>query len=387
MAKKKTSHSSSRKVKLISKRNNSTSMKQSKTMRFTDKIKLLLVQIKEKITVGLKKIRVSWHDHRSRRPHHSFRHTPNKISYRPLKIEGYFKFSHLVLTQIWSERVFFLKLMSVLIIAGVLMIGVMPQTTYDAFKKALDTSYQNKTDEGVGGTVYKSSLLLISTITSGGFNSINSEVGRISIGFLSILAWLAITWYLRERIAKQASLRLRDVLYRCCAPIVSLVLVMLYILLQLVPMMIVLIFYSAALTTNFASEGFGAMLIHGVMFLTTVLTIYWIEGSFLALAIVTNRGYYPLQAIKIAGDMAIGRRFKILLRLIWHCAQVVGMWIVLGLPVVLLERWLGTKIVLLKNIPIVPAWVAILTIVSLIWTYTYVYLFYRKIVEDESEPA
>lgn len=325
-----------------------------------------------------------------RRPYRSFRHTSGKIAQRGLKIEGYFTFSLLVLKKIWAEKGFFLKLLVVLIVAGVLLAGVMPQATYDNFKTALDGNYQTDNVEnssGFSSTLFKTGLLLASTISSGGFNSITSEAGKISIAFLSLIAWLATTWYLRERISKQSKINLRDVLYRCCGPIVPTFLIILYIILQLVPLMIGLIFYSAALTTNFATEGVGAMLLHGTMFLITALTIYWLSGSFLALVVVTNFGYYPVQAIKIAGDMAIGRRIKILLRLLWHGLQVIGMWIVLGIPVVLLERFLSEKINFLQNIPIVPFWVAILSMVSLIWTFVYVYLFYRRIVEDESEPA
>lgn len=336
-----------------------------------------------------RRLKNNWRDYQARRPHRSFRHTPAKINHRPLEINGYFAFSHSVLKQLWSERAFFIKLMVILILAGILMVGIMPQATYDNFKTALDSSYETEGKSGtnVGGVLFKSSLLLISTLSSGGFNSVSSEMAGMSITFLAVVAWLATTWYLRERIAKGVSLRLRDVLYRCCAPIIPLALVSLYILIQLVPLLIVLIFYSAALTTDFATSGVGAMLLHGVMFLTVVLTIYWVEGSFLALAVVTNRGFYPMQAVKIAGDMAVGRRLKILLRLLWHAAQLIGLWIIFALPVVLAERWLSAKFDFLQKIPIVPSWVAFLTIVSLIWTYVYVYLFYRKIVEDESQPA
>ena len=49
-------------------------------------------------------------DHKTRRPHRSFRHTPRKIHQRPLQIEGYFRFSRMVLGQIWRERKFYLSM-------------------------------------------------------------------------------------------------------------------------------------------------------------------------------------------------------------------------------------------------------------------------------------
>lgn len=323
-------------------------------------------------------------DHQSRRPHRSFRHTPRKIHQRPLQIEGYFKFSRMVLKQLWRERRFFLTLLTVTLLAGVLLTGVTPQERYNNLKTALDQTYQG--GNSLGDNFFKTSLLLISTASGGGFNPVDTEGKQLLTGFLFMVAWLATVWYLRNRLAGH-KVRFRDSLYNACGPLVATMLVAIYMLLQLMPLLIFTIFYAAAISSGTVSGGLGMMLLQAAMVLVVSLTIYWIEGSFLALIVATLPGIYPMQALKIAGDLTIGRRLKILFRLIWHVMQVIGLWAVTALPVALVYGKLSEKWLWLKNLPIIPAVVTILSVGSLIWTYVYIYFLYRRLIEDESQPA
>lgn len=323
-------------------------------------------------------------DHQSRRPHRSFRHTPRKIHQRPLQIEGYFKFSRMVLGQLWRERRFFLTLLGVTLLTGVLLTGVTPQERYNNLKTALDQTYQG--GNGLGDNFFKTSLLLISTASGGGFNPIDTEGKQLLTGFLFMVAWLTTVWYLRNRLAGH-QVKFRDSLYNACSPLVATILIAVYMLLQLMPMLIFTIFYAAAISSGTVGNGLGMMLLQSAMVLVAALTIYWIEGSFLALIVATLPGIYPMQALKIAGDLTVGRRLKILFRLIWHVMQVIGLWAVTALPIALAYGKFSEKWSWLKGLPIIPAVVTILSVGSLLWTYVYIYFLYRRLIEDESQPA
>lgn len=323
-------------------------------------------------------------DHQSRRPHRSFRHTPRKIHQRPLQIEGYFQLSRAVLRQIWRDRSFFFKLLLVALASGVLLNGVVSQKTYTNFKEILNQTYQD--DSGLASEVFKSTLLLISTAGGGGFNPVDTEGKQVIAALVTMLIWLAVVWYLRRRLAGER-ISFSDTIYNCGAPIVSMVMVALYMILQMIPFLIWVIFYSAAVSTDFATSGVEGMILQTAMVLMIALTVYWLEGSFLALVVATLPGISPVQAIKIAGDLTIGRRMQILMRLLWHGLQVMGVWLVIGLPTVAFDSWLNAKVKWAAGVPIVPLVISVLTLCSMIWTFVYCYFLYRRLIEDESQPA
>lgn len=343
-----------------------------------------LAMIKKTFMSVFGALRSAIKDHKSRRPHRSFRHTPRKMHQRPLQIEGYFRFSRMILKQLWRERRFFLTLLAVTLVAGVLLTGVTPQERYNNLKTALDKTYQG--GNSLGDNFFKTSLLLISTASSGGFNPVDTEGKQMLTGFLFMVAWLVTVWYLRNRLAGR-KVSFRDSLYNACGPLVATMLVAVYMLLQLMPLLIFTIFYAAAVGSNTVTDGLGIMLLQSALVLVVSLTIYWVEGSFLALIVATLPGISPWQAIKIAGDLTIGRRLKILFRLIWHIMQVIGVWAVTALPIALLYGKLSEQWEWLKNLPVIPIIVTVLSVGSLIWTYVYIYFLYRRLIEDESQPA
>ena len=342
-------------------------------------------RLRKFLAVNLLKISHKLKLYRARRPHRSFRHTPRKIAQRPLQIEGYFRFSRMVLRQIWQERKFFSRVFLVGLIASWLVSGFMSSSTFNNLRDTLNNTYRG--GNNLGDSVFKAGLLLVTTATSGGFNPVDTEGKQLVSAFLLLVIWLVIIWYLRQRLAGH-QLKFRDALYRACAPIISILMITFYLIIQMIPMMIFIIFYSSARSTNFAQTGVEGFILHTAMVLMLALTIYWLEGSLMAMIVATLPNIYPGQAIKIAGDLVIGRRFKILLRLLWHALQMIGFWIVVGLPIIALDNWLSGQFDFVKKyLPITPVAVAVLTLLSVIWTYTYFYFLYRRVIEDESKPA
>ena len=121
--------------------------------------------------------------------------------------------------------------------------------------------------------------------------------------------------------------------------------------------------------------------------LLAVLSLYWITGSFMALIIVTLPGMYPWQAIRSAGDLVVGRRLRILYRIVWLLITVFVIWVITVIPVILLDKWLMNLIPALKSAPIVPVVLLLVTSFVTVWSSAYVYMLYRKVVDDDASPA
>ena len=97
--------------------------------------------------------------------------------------------------------------------------------------------------------------------------------------------------------------------------------------------------------------------------------------------IVTLPGMYPYRAIRTAGDMVLGRRIKILLRWLWMALIVSLTWLVVMIPVILLDMGIKSLWPAIEWLPIVPVTILIMAGASTVWVSSYVYLLYRKVVD------
>jgi hypothetical protein len=96
---------------------------------------------------------------------------------------------------------------------------------------------------------------------------------------------------------------------------------------------------------------------------------------------------YPMQAIKTAGDLVVGRRVRILLRIIWLLFIVALFWIVVMIPLILLDAWIKGIWSSIYWVPVIPILLLIMSSVSIVWVSSYLYLLYRKVVDDDAAPA
>ena len=121
--------------------------------------------------------------------------------------------------------------------------------------------------------------------------------------------------------------------------------------------------------------------------LLTVLSLYWITSTIISLVVVTLPGMYPYQAIKIGGDLVVGRRLKIILRFIWMLVLLVIFWAIILIPIILLDGWLKGIWPAISWVPTVPVIILLLSSFSITWVSSYVYLLYRKVVADDAASA
>lgn len=91
-----------------------------------------------------------------------------------------------------------------------------------------------------------------------------------------------------------------------------------------------------------------------------------------------------MKAVLAASDMMAGRRVKFIIRLIYLIIVVVLIYIIVMLPVILLDMWLKGMINWLKNWPIVPFFLLVVTCFVFIYLATYLYLYYRWLLEQEN---
>lgn len=320
----------------------------------------------------------------NRRPHRSFKLTRPRDAHRSLELPGYWSFTFYVLRILRSNASLFLRLVAVYTVAGALLVGLSSQDTYAQLSSLLDDTSSGFIGGG-WGYVGQGGLLLIAGI-SGGLSPELTEAQQIYAGLLLILIWLTAVWLLRASMANKRP-KLRDALYNAGAPIVATIAVMLVLLVQLIPAALGVIIASSASSTELFDYGVVAMLVCIVAVLLVLLSVYWAVASIFALVVVTLPGMYPWRALRTAGDLVVGRRLRLLLRFLWMIVFGVIWWSVIILMIILAVRLLTSLLPIIESVPIVPLAMAVMSAFMIVWFASYSYLLYRKVVEDDANPA
>jgi len=335
----------------------------------------------KKSFIAIKK-RFTSYSNSKHNPHRNFRRTLPRDDVHPLKLPGYFAFTKYVWKTFWTHRKIFLSLALVYAVLTALMVGIASQDTYTTLKETLNTTGGDFLS-GSWGEIGKASLLFLTAMT-GGLSESLSDVQQVYTALIVLLTWLTSIWLLRNILAGH-KVKLRDGLYSAGSPILSTFIVALLLLVQLLPLALAFIGYSAASATGLLTGGVEAMLFWFSAGLLAVLSLYWVTSTFFALVIVTLPGMYPFQAIKTASDLVIGRRVKILLRLLWMLASIVITWAAIMIPMILLDAWLKGVWPAISWLPIVPILLLVLGALTIVWTSSYIYLLYRKVVANDSD--
>lgn len=318
----------------------------------------------------------------ARRPHHSFRLTRRRDYVRHITLPGYISFTHYVTKTLWHYKKTFGLLGLLFMALFVVLVGWQSQSAYST---NIDTL--SEVVSGVFGdnanVLGRAGVYLVSAITTVGRTDYTAIQGTSAVVMLFML-WLTAVWLLRNSMAGRA-VKLRDGLYNAGAPILSTACIACLVVLQFVPLAVAVIVSNAATTTGLlASGGAVAMLFWIAVVLLGVLSLYWWTSSIIALVIVTLPGMYPYQAIKLAGDLVLGYRVKILCRWLWMLLVAIIAEIIILFPAILIDMALRAWL------PAVAAWLPVVPFVMLasvsfivMWIAAYVYLFYRKLVDNE----
>jgi hypothetical protein len=320
-----------------------------------------------------------------RRPHRSFILTRRRDYKRQLEMPGYFAFTIEVSRLIWTKKWLFLRLILVFIVL-VVIFGLMGrQDIYDQLYNTLDETAPESVFGGTFGGISKAGVILLTSVTSGLTPKMDS--GQIIIAsLLGLYIWLTTVWLLRKIVAGKRVV-LRDGLYNAGSPILPTMLTLLILLIQIVPGALAALVAGAAWQSGLIEGGAFSMLTSVALALIIVLSLYWMVSTFLALVVVTLPGMYPLRAIAIAGDLVIGRRLRLMYRIIWMFLVIVSWWIVIMIPVILFDGWIKSIFSQISWMPTVPIFMLIMSIITIVWVCVYIYLLYRKVVDDGTAPS
>jgi len=319
-----------------------------------------------------------------RRPHRSFKRTYRRDYARSFKLPGYWAFTNYVRKAIWQHKKLFFGL---LIIYGVLTASLLGLASQDTYTQLSDTLRQTSGEvfKGNWGQLGKAGLLL-ATGVMGDLNTNLTEAQQIYAVIVIFFTWLTTVWLLRA-LQNGRRPRLRDALYNAGAPILPTFMVGLLLVVQLLPVIVGILALSALTPYGVFDGGVESMIFWFVEALLALLSLYWITSTFFALIVVTLPGKYPMEAIQAAGDLVVGRRLRIMFRMIWLLIVTALGWCVVMVPLILLDAWIKGIFPIINWVPTVPIGLLVMGTVTTIWAASYIYLFYRKVVDDDAAPA
>ncbi len=355
-------------------------MKKNRTKAITKK-----TQKPSRFKDGIEAVNNRRKDFLSRRPHRSFRRTKRRDYNRQLKLPGYWALT----VQVWSilrknKRVF-LSLAASYAAIAILFSSFMSQDAYLALKEAISEG----ADGGALGASAQLGMLFVNAVNAQLTGSSFAQAGspqQIVVIALSLFAWLATIWLMRN-IMSDGKPKMRDGLYSSGGPIIALLILAAVLVVQALPAIAAMIAYSTASQSGVLDYTAIIMLFGGAVILLTTLSAYWAVSTVFAMVIVTLPGMYPFRALRLAGDIVTGRRTRIVLRVAWSIPLITSIWVVVAVPVMLIDNALKSVMPDLSWLPLVPIVLLLLTAGSIVVFASYAYVLYRRIVEDDTAPA
>ncbi len=312
------------------------------------------------------------------RRHKSFRYTKKRDTERSLNLPGYFKFNHQVMQFLIKNRKLFLSLTIVSSISAFLLFGMASQANYSTIVDTLKAS-SGDFFEGIGGSIESAGLLFLVAV-SGGISQDISEVQQVFTVLVVLMTWLVTVWLSRNILAGN-KVKLRDGIYNAGAPIAATLPLAMLGFVQLLPVGIAAFGYSAATATGLLNGGVEAMMFWLAIFCLTLMSLYWLSSTFVALIIITIPGMYPMKALSIARELLFGRRLRIMLRVIWLLMTISLAWIITLLPFIMIDMLIRNVWSGIGSVPIIPIFMLFMSSATIVWFSTYIYLLYRKLVD------
>lgn len=336
--------------------------------------------LKKILKSSIVKVKKRRSDFLKRRPHRSFRLTRRRDYARSWNLPGYWSFTNEVRLLLWSSRWLFVKFIVLYSIFSFIVIGLLSQDNIELLGKSVNQLGGNVVAGELSGLVQN--FAIFTGVFSGAFSQSLTESQQVYSGLMFLIGWLTAVWLLRQILAGHKKIKLRDGLYSSGSPLVSTFLILMVLMVQLLPFAIAVVAYGAADSVDIFSDVLFTTMFWIVELLLVVVSAYWITSTAIALVVVTLPGMYPLKSLKASSDLVIGRRLRILYRLAWLLVSVLVLWAIVLLPAILINQ-----IDLLSDVPIVPIVVLLLNSATLLWTSSYIYLLYRKLVSDDTKPA
>ena len=255
----------------------------------------------------------------------------------------------------------------------VLIYGVVNFVIVQGFNSGFNvSSLKSQLDSIFHGQYYQitSGLTIYALmLTSFGSASASSSGGGFGLQlFFGVMASLAIIWAVRNAL-NGARFRIRDAYYNGMYPLIQFVIVLIIIGVQLLPMVAGISIYALAVNNNIAITGLEKSGFIIAMLALSSLTLYWISSSAFALYIVTLPNMSPIKAMRSAKKLVKGRRWAVLLRMLYLPLMLLIISSVIMVPAIILVSALAQWLFL------------ILSLVLLVVFHSYLYNLYRELLE------
>ena len=275
----------------------------------------------------------------------------------------------------------FLPLLLIFVGLYIFLIGAMSENTLADVKANVEQTNKDVAD-GKIGTVGKAGLTLLGIISTGGLTTMNDAQIVIAV-LLFVIIWLVTIYLARHLLAGHQEIKMRDGFYSALSPLVSTLVVGLIIFLEAVPIMLTIIVFQVALTTEFLSTPFYALLFFMFAALMITLSLYLLSSSFFAIIVVSAPGLYPLTAVRMAKNLIMGRRLRFLIRVFYLVVIVALLYLLLLMPAIILDGALKAQFAWLteSKIPFVAIIQLTITVFIFIYLSIYFYLFYRALLD------
>ena len=275
----------------------------------------------------------------------------------------------------------FLPLLLIFVGLYIFLIGAMSENTLADVKANVEQTNKDVAD-GKIGTVGKAGLTLLGIISTGGLTTMNDAQVVIAVLLFTII-WLVTIYLARHLLAGHQEINMRDGFYSALSPLVSTLVVGLIIFLEAIPIMLTIIVFQVALTTEFLSTPFYALLFFMFAALMITLSLYLLSSSFFAIIVVSAPGLYPLTAVRMAKNLIMGRRLRFLIRVFYLVIIVALLYLLLLMPAIILDGVLKAQFAWLaeSKIPFVAIIQLTITVFIFIYLSIYFYLFYRALLD------
>lgn len=204
--------------------------------------------------------------------------------------------------------------------------------------------------------------------TAGGNSSAGGSAYQL---FITIVASLSIIWALRQ-FYKGEKIRARDSYYHGLYPLAQFILVLLFIAVELIPMVIGLSLYALLINGGIAVSAIEKILSLIVIIGLIGWSLYLLTSSIISLYIVTLPDMTPIKALRSAKGLVKGRRWSVFRKILFLPVILIIFFAVVIIPFILLA-------------PALAAWIfIILTLVALVYIHSYLYNLYRGLINEQS---
>ena len=332
---------------------------------------------RSKKTKNFKKKRFLKNKYKS--PHKSFKRSYREDYIRDTKVPGIMYHIFKSFGMIFKNWRLFLPLLIIVVLLNVFFVGLMSESNYVQFQDILDDTSEQVAGGNIG-SVAKAGLILVSTISTGGLSGESSEAAVTFGVLIFLIIWLTTIFLLRHLMAGH-KVKLRDGLYNAMTPLISTFLVFVVVLFQCIPIFLLIIAYSAAVQTEFLSTPFYALVFFVFAAIMILISVYLLSSSLMAFVAVSAPGLYPMRALNAASEMMMGRRVRLILRLIALILALGIVWVVVMMPLILFDMWMKS-FEWTEGIPFIPICLTTMTCFTSIYVTTYLYLYYRWLLDN-----